>query len=142
MVSQVYKIKGAFIKKAESKGFFVGASEDNTEKVYARKICLAQDTSIMKRTIVMLEEYYKNATDEEKKTDFAEFKFDKDGKIEYEPKLGECYLCFSVKNKPKNILFIAAPDGREYYNIDVLNTHCGELIQDLIKSNCIDIKRI
>ena len=144
--AQVYKIKKSFIKNANSIGFFGGADEEGKEEVYARAICLDLDTPIMKRTIKMFESFYASANEADKKADFADFKFDKDGKLKAEPNLGECMLCVTIKtnnkDNPRNILFLNAPDGRQYYNIDILNTHCSEIIHELLKKNYIELKTL
>ena len=146
MKAQVYKIKRNFIKNANSVGFFGGADEKGEEEVYARAVCLGLDTPIMKRTIKMFEAFYASASEADKKADFADFKFDKNGKLKAEPDLGECMLCVTVKSakkeNPRNILFLNGPDGREYYNIDILNTHCGEIIHELLKKNYIELKTL
>lgn len=139
----VYKIKKKAIKNFYllQKFDFYPFSDENGEQIIARKISLPLENSIVQNTKRIFEVIYRDATEEEKKQDFSEYKFDENGCVIMTPELEkewtECQICFYVKGVGERQLFINASDYGQYFNSKVLDKCVPDIVNELLKKKLI-----
>lgn len=139
---EMYRVRVKALLESPYKNIFLPYKDDDKEDIhiYAMGICLPLDTPIMKKFIKTLEKYYSLANKEEKKTDFADFDFDKQGHLilnERAKELGKCQLVFELDDFPKKTLFLNGADEFQYYNAGDLDDNIGEIIKDLLEKDLI-----
>lgn len=119
-----------------------GDVEDDTKEIYyALGIQIGLDKPLMQKAIKTLEKYYEMANDEEKKTDFENFTFDKDGHLVLDEKakeLGKCQLVFTDDEFPKKTLFINILDFFQHFNASDLEENIPEIVSSLIDADLIE----
>lgn len=143
----VYKIKHKFTKQRqnnfreiENYGFSFYKDEEGKEEIYAISISLSVENDIVQNAKRIIEYFYSNATEEQRKQDFEGWDFS-DNKIVMNEQsiknLTQTQLCFCLKGKTANTLFINGTDGKEYYNSEILRESIGELIKYLLDNKII-----
>lgn len=142
-----YKVKHKFVKlrkkgyrEIENFGFNLYKDEEGNDEIYAISIVLKPDNHIVVHAKKIIEHFYKEATEEQRKEDFSEFEF-ADNEIVMNEKalelLTRTQLCFSVKGKTANILFVNGTDAREYYSVETLDECAKEMINYLLENKVI-----
>lgn len=149
MKEYVYKINHKFIKHPillTKYGFNPYTGEDGEDLIVAKPITIDIDSSISKSSKNLIEYFYKHAEEEEKETDFKEYKFYKNGKLilnkQIKEQLTKCQLCFYTNDVGAFELFINAPDHNQYFNATVLDEHIKKEIDYLLSEKVIYRKKI
>lgn len=140
MDNYVYKIKSKFLKQKNpliKYGFNLYCDENGEKTVYAIGIKIPINSTVVKYIIKELETSYNKYVLSEDKEKIKEH-FDNNGKIilsdETQKELTECQLCFYAND---NTLFVNAPNGYEYANVEILNECCQAIIKNLLKDKII-----
>lgn len=115
-------------------GFYLcqSANENETiENIYAKSIKLNVDNPIFKKERKIIQQCYDKANEQERKKDFSGFP------EENEKELCNVYLCFADNGFASYMLFINSSIMYEYYNTNVIDKSCKELIDRLIQDKLI-----
>lgn len=147
-MSYVYQIEHKFKRNMDvlrKYGFEKYVDEDGEEIIYAKRIVLPIESSIVTHLKTVFERIYKSANEEEKK-EFEDYSFTKNGKLKLtknvKKEFSECQLCVSVNSDVgKYTLFINAPDKIEYYSVDVLDECVKDIIEQLKQEKIIYKKK-
>ena len=136
----MYRVKD--VEKASE--LFLKYEAEGDETYYAMGIIIGLDKPMVQSAIKTIERFYADASEEERKADFANFDFNENGKMiqnEKAAELGKCQLVFSIDEFPKNTLFINMLDFFQHYPAKDLDDNIPDVVASLLDKDLIELHK-